>query len=84
MKLNIIVIQYDCEVLYQSAYIGLVKNIRNKAFSQIKYNVNKIHISKKIKGSIMDENISSKKTQMRYNVKKHLARKIKRDVMAKK
>ena len=32
---------------YQSAYIGLVKNIRNKAFSQIKYNVDKIHISKK-------------------------------------
>ena len=51
---------------YQSAYIGLVKNIRNKAFSQIKYNVDKIYISKKNSKEVSwNKTYCQKKTHMR-------------------
>ena len=61
MKLHIFVIQYDCGALCQSGYKGLVKNIKNKTFTEIKYH-GKTY-AQKLPRDIIAKNIWSKKSQ---------------------
>ena len=49
MKLHLLVIQYDCGILYQSAYVGLVMNFKNRTSAQIKYHGKIIYKQKKSK-----------------------------------